>query len=83
MAEPEIFRNQDAEYRAWIRAHPQGLVLNVKTLMLHRPYCDHIGDLMTKAPKVCADGPTAESDLRRWARSEKDSTPLRCETCET
>jgi hypothetical protein len=40
-----IFKNQDAEFRQWVREHPSGLVVNVPNLMLHRPDCDHISDL--------------------------------------
>jgi len=82
MFEPFVFNKQDADFRQWVKEHPEGLVLNVPNLMLHRPDCPHIGDLMTKAPKACADGPQAASALRQWAWDKKRGRLLICETCE-
>ena len=80
--QPVIFKNQDTEFRQWVREHPGGLVVNVPSLMLHRPECDNISDLMTKSAKACADGPNAASELRRWALATKAKRLLTCETCE-
>lgn len=82
MPEPVVFKNQDAEFRQWVREHPGGLVVNVPSLGLHRPDCDHIGDLVTSAAKACADGPSATSDLRRWALATSGKRLQICETCE-
>jgi hypothetical protein len=82
MPVPTIFRNQDAEFKEWVGEHPRGLVVNVPTLMLHRQYCDHIEDRMTKAAKAWADGVTAESDLSRWARQTHGKGLLLCSDCE-
>jgi hypothetical protein len=81
--QPLVFKEQDAEFREWVRQHPGGLVVNVPTLMLHRPDCDHISDLMTKSAKACADGPNAAGELRRWALGAKGKVPIRCESCGT
>ncbi len=62
---PTIFHNQDAEFKEWVGEHPEGFVVNVPNLMLHKPDCEHIEDLRTKAAKACAEGVTAESDLSR------------------
>jgi hypothetical protein len=80
--QPAIFKNHDGEFRQWVREHPGGLVVNVPNLMLHRPDCDHISDLMTKSAKACADGPNAAGELRRWAFSTKAKRLLICESCE-
>jgi hypothetical protein len=77
-----IFKNQDAECRTWIREHADCLVVNVPTLMLHYPNCEHISDLRTKSPKACASGAGARNELRDWARREKGKTLLNCEGCE-
>lgn len=82
MADPLIFKNDDLGFRAWVREHPGGLVVNVPNLMLHRPDCEHISDLMTKAAKACADGPSAAAELRRWAQKVKGKRLLICESCE-
>lgn len=79
--EPTVFHRQDAEFRAWIRAHPRGRVLNVPNAMMHTPHCSHIEDLMTKSAKACADGANAESTLRRWARDVKGKRLLICDDC--
>lgn len=78
----EIFRNQDAEFRQWIRAHPDGLVVNVPSLMLHSTDCGHISDLMTKSAKACAVGANARNELQTWAREIKGKRLLHCESCE-
>jgi hypothetical protein len=82
MTEPVIFKNQDAEFRQWVRDHPGGLVVNVPKLMLHRLDCTHISDLMTKSAKACADGPSAAAELRRWAQQTRGRRLLICESCE-
>ena len=82
MSEPQIFKNQDAEFRARVREHPRGRVVNMPNLMLHTPQCDHIGDLMTKSAKACLDGENAAEELKRWAQKEKGNRLLLCETCE-
>lgn len=58
----EVFKNQNEEFRGWVREHPSGLVVNVPSLMLHRTHCDHISDPMTKSIKAWADGANARSD---------------------
>ena len=73
VAELLIFKNDDAGFRSWVRKHPGGLLVNVPNLMLHHPDCDHISDLMTKAAKACADGPSPATELRLWAQKERAS----------
>lgn len=79
MPEPIVFKSQDADFRLWVREHPEGRLVNVPSMRLHTPQCGHIGDFRTKAAKACADGPTALADLRVWA---KGTRLLLCETCE-
>ncbi|HCF99304.1 MAG TPA: hypothetical protein DEV93_02025 [Chloroflexi bacterium] len=78
----QIFKNQDEEFRGWVREHPDGLVVNVPSLMLHNTDCDHISDLMTKSAKACAQGANARSELQRWAQQAKGKRLLNCESCE-
>jgi hypothetical protein len=82
MAEPVIFKNQGADFRQRVREHSGGLVVNVQNLILHRLGCSHISDLLTRAPKSCADGPSAAAELRRWAQQAKGKRLLICESCE-
>jgi len=79
---PVIFKDQDAQFREWVRLHPEGLVVNLPNLMLHQTNCSHISDLMTKAPKACAEGPSAASDLRAWAWRSRHQKLLICEDCQ-
>lgn len=82
MIEPIIFKNQDGEYRQWIKDHPDGLIVNIPNLMLHRPDCEHLSDQMTKAPKACLDGSAAAAGLRNWAFRRGKGCLLLCEACE-
>ncbi len=36
--EPAAFKNQDVEFRAWVREHPRGRVVNVPHLMIYTEY---------------------------------------------
>ncbi|MCE9635791.1 MAG: hypothetical protein K8T90_08810 [Planctomycetes bacterium] len=76
------FRNDDAGYRRWRRAHPRGYVLNLfggadaRENVLHRASCDDltpklINQSTTSVPKVCSDDRTAidaEADQLRGGR---------------
>ena len=81
------FKNQDADYKAWLLANPQGFILNVPTLTLHRNGCGNLdpaeyvaSDQLTKNQKVCAD---TRIELELWALQSKHAAPARaCETCE-
>lgn len=86
---PEVFDRQEDEYRAWLRGHRDGYVINVLRsrsgeCLLHRATCDTImtgGRYTTRDYiKVCDD---SDSALRRWASStegaKERSRP--CETC--
>ena len=78
---PEVFHNslgddQHDKFQDWREANPRGFVINCKTSkkgMLHRSYCQHMGDFkweaedgfgLTKSRKLC--GPDRD-ELTRWA----------------
>jgi 5-methylcytosine-specific restriction protein B len=57
-----VFVTNDAEYLEWLKAHPQGFVLNSSNpprstyLVLHRAQCPTIQDMIGKAYiKICAE----------------------------
>lgn len=65
-----VFTTNDAEYLAWLKAHPQGYVLNSyrsptpNYLILHRAWCSSIQKTIGVAYlKVCAD---SEEGLWQW-----------------
>ena len=81
----EQFIDDDAGYRAWLRAHPRGFVVSchrVPTpwlLRLHRVRC--IKDLApqtTDFRRVCAD---TAAELVEWAEESVGAQPESCEEC--
>ena len=85
------FAGDDAAFRAWMEAHPQGFVLNhphatrVTTLTLHRAGCpalsprtDDAPRRATASPKVCA--PSAGA-LKAWSRAHEGCDPTPCRRC--
>jgi hypothetical protein len=83
----EEFRDRDADYLAWVAAHPAGYVVNIGrhergAARLHRAACPTI----TSGPpftgpyiKVCSAAP---DELDSWALTRSETLPLRCGTCQ-
>jgi hypothetical protein len=85
-----VFRDDDAGYLEWLRAHPGGFVLNAARrprpdyLVLHRANCRTItaqparGDVWTSSYiKICGD----DDALERWAEMTIGALPRRCPRC--
>jgi hypothetical protein len=80
------FENDDAAYEAWLRANPEGFVINARRhpspayLKLHRATCAHISTLQPGYSrwtsgdylKICGADRT---ELVRWAVQEVGSQP--------
>jgi alkanesulfonate monooxygenase SsuD/methylene tetrahydromethanopterin reductase-like flavin-dependent oxidoreductase (luciferase family) len=89
-AMPEIdhFSNDEEGYVSWLKAHPDGYVLNIDTNgpgkdMLHTTRCPHLypptwGYRNTTYAKACSDD---VDTLKRWSRSNGHHW-TRCSTCE-
>jgi hypothetical protein len=80
------YRDAHEPYVRWLRYHPQGFVLNLKTstwAVLHESDCMHIADYsdpdvsLTDKPKVCAP---SSALLKAWAK-ERGIKWTRCGTC--
>jgi hypothetical protein len=87
-----IFRNDDAAYRAWLAANPEGLVVNAEKapaaryLKLHRAACPHIKAWADRNPtsttyiKICS---LDLGSLEAWARTATGGGVLDpCPTCQ-
>jgi len=85
-----VFRDDDAGYLEWLKAHPRGFVLNAARrprpdyLVLHRAGCRTItaqparGGVWTGSYiKVCGD----DDALDRWAEMTVGALPRRCPLC--
>jgi len=90
-----LFKNQEPQYFAWIKKHPDGYVLNTTRkpspgyMVLHRATCATVERYLGKAKpgafterqfiKVCSASPTA---LLRWARANGAADfSARCTHC--
>jgi hypothetical protein len=84
-----FFRDDDASYTAWLRAWPQGYVLNCERhpgpsyLMLHRATCTSIAEpQMTTFTgqyiKVCS---TDRQAVREWAKENTGGLTTACQLC--
>ena len=86
-----VFRNDDAAYRAWLSANPEGFVVNTEKvptaryLKLHRPVCPHIKAWADRNPtstgyiKACSRD---LDELEGWARAATEGGRLDpCPTC--
>ena len=82
----EEFRDNDADYLAWVAAHRDGYVINIGRsgrgyARLHRATC---GTITSRPPftgpyiKKCS---TTLTDLDRWALDSGGTVPKRCGTC--
>ncbi len=76
------FKNQDEAFLAWVRAHPNGLIVNVSSMRLHHPHCGHMSDFRTRSAKACADGSGARTELQDWAFQTNGQELEHCQTCE-
>ena len=85
------FSDDDAGYRAWLVAHPQGYVINIARshkatqAKLHRARCwtingqDFHGDKWTAQwVKICADG---LAELEQWANDQVGEPIRPCGIC--
>ena len=88
-----VFRNDDAAYRAWLSANPEGFVVNTEKvptaryLKLHRSVCPHIKAWADRNPtsttyiKVCSCN---LGELEDWALTATGGGRLDpCPTCQT
>lgn len=82
----EHYRDAHEDYIRWLRHHPRGFVLNLKTsawAVLHESDCMHIADYsdpnvsLTDKPKICAP---SSAPLKAWA-SGRGMKWTRCGTC--
>ena len=80
------YRDAHEAYVRWLRYHPSGFVLNLKTstwAVLHESDCMHIADYsdsdvsLTDKRKVCAP---SSAHLKAWAQ-ERRIKWSRCGTC--
>ena len=85
-----VFRDDDAGYLQWLKAHPSGFVLNAARrprpdyLVLHRANCRTIAAQPARGRiwtgpyiKVCGD----DDALHRWAEMTVGALPRRCPLC--
>jgi hypothetical protein len=81
------YRDAHDAYVRWLRHHPRGFVLNLKTAkyaVVHESDCMHIADYsdpdvsLTDKRKVCAAASSAP--LKAWAQ-ERGIEWARCDTC--
>src|SRR5260221_13620746 len=77
----------EADYEAWVRRHPQGFVINVKSdvLVWHRADCGHIRPdgtlhfITDAAIKACSLNPAT---LAPWAKQQRADLEY-CKDCRT
>jgi hypothetical protein len=81
----EVFHKRDADYVRWLREHPGGYVLAVRTdraLTLHRAGCGSLrggsrGHSLTSTPRVCSPD---RAEIEGWAR-EAGRAVMPCGVC--
>ncbi|MHA0285634.1 SIMPL domain-containing protein [Mycobacterium sp. C3-094] len=84
------FRDDDTGYRAWLRAHSEGFVVNILRsyhagdARVHHSSCwtingeEAASKLTNRYVKMCAE---AIEELDRWAAAQVGTTIRRCGTC--